>query len=334
MRVPFEDLQDTLRCVLLSLGLESSRASLCAQLFAEGSRDGIASHGLNRFPRFVQMIKAGVIDVHAHPRPISSHGAVERWDGQRGPGNLNAHACMSRAITLAREHGIACVALSNTNHWMRGGAYGWQAADAGFIAICWTNTLPNMPPWGSSEPRLGNNPFVIAVPRPPSHLVLDMSLSQFSYGALESYRRRGELLPVAGGFDESGELTHDPSAIEVSGRALPIGYWKGAGLSIMLDVLAASLSGGRATHQIAPDPLRETALSQVFIAVDVVSLDPGSGPAIAEKIIEDLHAAGGDVRYPGERTLAIRQQSIAIGVEVDASIWNEVQRMRHPVDTQ
>jgi 3-dehydro-L-gulonate 2-dehydrogenase len=84
---------------------------------------------------------------------------------------------------------------------MRGGTYGWQAAEAGVIGICWTNTMPNLPPWGGGEPCLGNNPLVIAVPRKGGHVVLDMAMSQFSYGALESYRSRGEMLPVDGGFD-------------------------------------------------------------------------------------------------------------------------------------
>ena len=328
MRVPFDDLHRTLERVLLSLGFEASRAELCARLFAETSRDGVASHGLNRFPRFVQMIQAGVVDVHAGAQLTSAHGATERWDGRRGPGNLNAHRCMRQAIALAREHGIGCVALANTNHWMRGGTYGWQAADAGAIGICWTNTLPNMPPWGSSQPRLGNNPFVIAVPRPAGHLVLDMSLSQFSFGALESYRRRGEPLPVTGGFDAAGELTRDVAAIESSGRVLPIGYWKGAGLSLMLDIIAAVLSGGRATHEIPPDSLQETALSQVFIAADFTSRDrAGTALSTVEKIVEDLHAAGDDVRYPGERTLAIRERSMTLGVEVDEDIWDKVRRM-------
>jgi 3-dehydro-L-gulonate 2-dehydrogenase len=97
---------------------------------------------------------------------------MERWDGRRGPGNLNAHASMARAIALAREHGVGCVALANTNHWMRGGSYGWQAAEAGVIGICWTNTLANVPPWGASEPRIGNNPLVVAVPRADGHVVL------------------------------------------------------------------------------------------------------------------------------------------------------------------
>ena len=66
---------------------------------------------------------------------------------------------------LGREHGVGCVALGNTNHWMRGGTYGWQAAEAGMIGICWTNTMPNLPPWGGVERVIGNNPLVIAVPR-------------------------------------------------------------------------------------------------------------------------------------------------------------------------
>ena len=169
---------------------------------------------------------------------------------------------MDRTIALAREHGMGCVALANTNHWMRGGSYGWQAADAGMIAMCWTNTLPNLPPWGAADPRVGNNPLVIAVPRADGHVVLDMAMSQFSYGTLASYRMRGELLPMDGGFDASGRLTRVPGDIEASNRPLPIGFWKGSGLALMLDLVAAMLSGGKATHQIGAEPeLRERALA-------------------------------------------------------------------------
>src|SRR5687767_2427526 len=268
MRVSFEELHDTLRRVLLGVGMEERRADLCARLFAEASRDGVASHGLNRFPRFLRTIANGSVDVHATPAKTASAGALERWDGRQGPGNLNARASMARAIELARAHGIGCVALANTNHWMRGGAYGWQAAEAGMIGMCWTNTLANVPPWGSSEPRIGNNPLVIAVPRGDGHIVLDMAMSQFSVGALASYAARGEALPVDGGYDRAGNLTRDPTAIAATGRLLPIGFWKGSGLALMIDLLAAVLSGGRATHEITPDPEAESALSQVFIAID------------------------------------------------------------------
>ena len=74
---------------------------------------------------------------------------MERWDGQRGFGPLNARHAMARAVELAHQFGIGMVALGNNNHWMRGGTYGWQAADAGCIGICWSNTCPNMPAWGA-----------------------------------------------------------------------------------------------------------------------------------------------------------------------------------------
>jgi 3-dehydro-L-gulonate 2-dehydrogenase len=324
--VSYDELQTTLAAILRKLGFAEERAQLSARLFADASRDGVASHGLNRFPRFVRGIRGGLVDPRATPTLLSQFGGLERWDGQRGPGNLNAHQAMQRAIELGREYGIGCVGLGNTNHWMRGGNYGWQAADAGFIGICWTNTMPNLPPWGSSDPRLGNNPIIIAVPRKAGHVVLDMAMSQFSYGALESYRLKKQLLPVPGGFNAEGELTRDPAEIEHSQRALPVGYWKGSGIALMLDMIATMLAGGSATHQIPADSERETALSQVFITIDPSKV--GGAQDIVDKIIDDLHkaTASGDspVRYPGEQVLRIRRENMEHGIPVNTAIWEEV----------
>ena len=176
-------------------------------------------------------------------------------------------------------------------------------------------------------PRLGNNPLVVAVPRPGGHLVLDMAMSQFSFGALESYRRRGEPLPVPGGYDAGGTLTTDAAAIEASGRALPIGYWKGAGLSMVLDLIAALLSAGRATHEIAADPMRETGLSQLFLAID-----PGFGGhaarlEVVSAVVDDLRRTTG-APYPGERALRTREESLRRGVPVDDAVWAEVLALR------
>src|SRR5258708_1033782 len=233
MRIPYQELFDCLLTALVKIGFEGKRAALCARLFTDSSLDGVYSHGVNRFPRFIETIRNGVVDIHAGPQLVTAHGAFERWDGRRGPGNLNAHGCTQRAIALSREHGIGCVALRNTNHWMRGGSYGWQAAAAGVIGICWTNTMPNLPPWGGSEPRLGNNPIVIAVPRQEGHIVLDMAMSQFSYGTLESYHNRGDQLPVIGGFFSEGNIHHDPGAIEASPRPLPLGSCKEPVVALM-----------------------------------------------------------------------------------------------------
>jgi 3-dehydro-L-gulonate 2-dehydrogenase len=302
---------------------------LCARLFTETSRDGVYSHGVSRFPRFVRAIRNGIVDVHASAGVVEHFGALERWNGNRGPGNLNAHHCMERAIELSRKFGIGCVALANTNHWMRGGTYGWQAADAGVIGICWTNTMPNLPPWGGSHPALGNNPLIIAVPRAEGHIVLDMAMSQFSYGALESFRMRGEMLPVPGGFTRDGELTRDPAAIEQSNRPLPIGYWKGSGLALMLDLLAAILSGGKATHQIPADPERESGLSQVFIAIDPASIGAADvANTVAQDTLASLQSSSPaeHVRYPGEQTLKTRKENSHAGIPIASSLWEELQQ--------
>jgi 3-dehydro-L-gulonate 2-dehydrogenase len=332
MRIPYQELFDGLLKALLEIGFEENRAALCARLFTDSSLDGVYSHGVNRFPRFMETIRNGVVDIDAEAKLSATHGALQQWDGMRGPGNLNAHACMERAISLSREHGIGCVALRNTNHWMRGGSYGWQAAEAGVIGICWTNTMPNLPPWGASEPRLGNNPLVIAVPRNEGHIVLDMAMSQFSYGTLESYRNRGEQLPVIGGFDSQGNLTSDPGAIETSRRPLPIGYWKGSGLALMLDMIAAVVSGGHATHQIKADVLQETNLSQAFFAFDLPSIDKDASSAeLVNKIIQFVQtpdpSGASKARYPGQRTLEIRKQNLAEGIPVEADVWEQIKRI-------
>ena len=332
-RLSFEEVQETLAGVLRKLGFSAARAQDCARLFAETTCDGVYTHGINRFPRFVAMVRNGSIDVEAEPRLAAHFGALERWDGRQGPGNLNAQACMDRALALSREHGIGCVSLGNTNHWMRGGTYGWQAADAGLIGICWTNTMPNLPPWGGLDPVIGNNPLVIAVPRAGGHVVLDMAMSQFSYGALESYKKRGEMLPVDGGFDAEGNLTRDPAAIEKTRRLLPVGYWKGSGLSVVLDMVAAMMSLGRATHQVSTDSLFEAGISQVFLAMNPEALGPTPMIArIADEIVASLHGCqpaekGTKIRYPGEKTLRTRAENRKLGLPVDPAVWAQILAM-------
>ena len=332
LRVPYPQLEEAIRSALQPFGFTPERAQRCARLFAETTRDGVYTHGLARFPRFIATIKNGCVQPTAEPSLVSGFGALERWDGNRGPGNLNAFASMGRAVELAKQHGLGVVALANANHWMRGGSYGWQAADQGVFAVCFTNTLPNLPAWGTAIPKLGNNPLVLAVPRSGgAHVVVDMAMSQYSYGTISAYAKRGQQLPFAGGFDEAGQLTTDPAQIAATERALPIGLWKGSGLSLTLDLFAAMLSGGHASHQIPRDPLQESGVSQFFLAIDPTHLaaDAGTLNATAEAVLADLHAAtpidpAHPVRYPGEQTLATRLDNLANGVPVDEDLWRQL----------
>lgn len=329
MRIPFEQLRSEFNRVLLSLGFGAEKARLCATIFAENSRDGVYTHGLNRFPAFVEFVKEGLVKKDTAPALESAFGALEQWNGHLGPGMLNARFCMERAIALALDNGIGCVALKNTNHWMRAGTYGWQAAEAGLIGICFTNTIANLPPWGGIDPRLGNNPLVIAVPRKRGHIVLDMAVSQYSVGKLNQYKSKKQELPLPGGYDSNGNLSTDAAAILQSQRLLPIGFWKGSGLSLMLDLLATILSGGRSTARITESE-RESGVSQVFICIKPNS-DEHAASLIQEIIrytkTSRTEKANGSIYYPGENSLKTREESLRDGVLVDEQVWQTVVKL-------
>ena len=142
MLLSFSDLKNEFNRVLLARGVAAETADACAEMFARTTESGVYSHGVNRFPRFIQQLENGDIIPDALPKRITSLGAIEQWDAQRSIGNLTAKKMMDRAIELASDHGIGLVAVRNANHWMRGGSYGWQAAEKGYIGICWTNSTP------------------------------------------------------------------------------------------------------------------------------------------------------------------------------------------------
>lgn len=331
VNVPFEELRSKFRTILLSVGFSDERATECADVFAVNSLEGIYTHGVNRFPRFVQYVREGFIDPQAVPAFTSGTGSLEQWDGRLGPGPLNAMIATDRAVELAGTHGMGCVALGNTNHWMRGGTYGWRAARKGCVFIGWSNTTANMPAWGATDPKLGNNPMVVAVPYHNEAIVLDTALSQYSFGSLDYHIKKGQPLPVPGGYDANGELTTDPEAIRSSQRILPIGYWKGAGLSLLLDIVVTLLSGGSSVADITRRPA-EAGLSQLFLAIDLKRLpNYPSLNQIIDGIIEDYHGSKSlstkPVLYPGERVVATRSENGAKGIPVLKSVWEEIMAM-------
>ena len=192
--IQYDVLTGTLKKGLEKAGLDAARAEQLAQVFAGNSLEGVYSHGVNRYMRFISEVESGVVDINAQTETVSTFGGIEVRDAHFGIGPINAENAMARAVELSREHGIACVAVRNTNHWLRPGRYGWQAANAGVIGMCWSNTINNMPAWGAEDPRLGNNPIVLAIPREKGSVVVDMAMTQFAFGKLELAKLSGEPL--------------------------------------------------------------------------------------------------------------------------------------------
>ena len=317
--------------ILSRMGFPGAKAEQCADVFTANSIDGVYTHGVNRFPRFVDYIKKGYVRIDAEPVALGGFGTIEQWNGNLGAGILNAIKATDRAMQLARQGGIGLVGVANTNHWMRGGYYGWQAAKQGYVFIGWSNTVANMPAWNALDSRLGNNPLVFALPYEGEAIVLDMAMSQFSFGTLEQAAMRKEELPVIGGFDSEGKESKNPQSIIESKRVMPIGYWKGAGLSLLLDLLAAILSGGLGTHQVSKLE-SEYALSQVFICIDLRKLPNHSSMAsILHNIIQDYKESKPDVNkrisYPGEGVLRRRKKNGETGIPVLKKVWQEIQQL-------
>jgi 3-dehydro-L-gulonate 2-dehydrogenase len=329
LNISAKKMHKTFKNILLKHHFSKKRAEECAIIFTQNSVDGIYTHGINRFPRFVQYIQKGYVIPEAKPTLQHRFGGIEQWHGNLGAGPSNAIFATERAMKLAKKNGIGCVTLAHTNHWMRGGAYGWQAAKAGFTFIGWTNTTANMPAWGATNPKLGNNPLVFATPYGDEALVLDMAMSQYSFGAMELAVLKNEKLSVIGGYDKDGHLTNEPDLILESWRSLPVGFWKGAGLSFLLDVLAALLANGLATHEITQQPA-EMASSQVFIAIDMSKLaNYSSISTTIDAIIQDYKTSipiseQNKISYPSERVLATRHKNSATGIPVLESVWQEV----------
>ena len=329
VHVTYENMRSEFVRILTNSGFTERKADRCAEIFALNSLAGVSSHGVNRFPRFIGNIKKGYVKPDSEPSVIKSVGALEQWNGNLGPGPLNALLATERAMELASQFGVGLVAMGNTNHWMRGGTYGWKAAGKGYAFIAWTNTEANMPAWGAKDFRIGNNPLVFAVPYENEAIVLDFAMSQFSYGKLEMYQLEGKQLPYPGGFDKEGGLTSWPGEIIETRRALPIGYWKGSGLSILLDILAATLSGGLSTSEISQKKA-EYALSQVFIAISLKKLTNYENiESTVRNIIRSVKESdpaepGGEIRYPGENIIKVREENRKNGISVNKSVWKTI----------
>jgi len=149
---------------------------------------------------------------------------------------------------------------------------------------------------------------------------------------MEAMKHDGAKLSYPGGYNKEGDLTTNPGEILESWRVLPVGYWKGAGLALLLDIMATILSGGLSTHQIKSCK-SEYSVSQVFIAIDIKQLY--NFPAIDNsigQIIDDLHKSNPEnpsvkIRYPGENVLQLRNENMQKGILVNRAIWDRLLTM-------
>lgn len=328
--IPYDEARQTLNAILKKAGFSIADADYLAHVFAHNSLEGVSSHGLNRFARFMASVQKGEVQTGAEIERVNAFGGLEVWDAHLCAGPLVASKAMGRACELAKQNGIALVSVRNSNHWQRAGRYAWEAVEKNMMSILFTNTCRNLPAWGAMDAQLGNNPMALGIPRHKGAVVVDLSMSQFAYGRLEIAAQKGEKLPAMGGFDTQGHLTDDPKAILQTRRVLPMGMWKGAALSLVLDMMAAGLSLGRTVHQIGNPSEGEKGLSQTYIAVNYAGLVSESEAQLRfDDAVMALKASLPEdeaipVRYPGENLSQVAKINLENGLPVHESIWQAI----------
>ena len=311
--------------------LNAQDAKRFAEIFAGNSLDGVYSHGMNRYPRYLSDMESGLCDAKVtQAERVSGLGGLEVWDAHFGVGPLIAQQMAERAIELARTHGIACVALRNNSHWLRAGRYGLMMADAGMMGLCMTNTCMNLVAYGAKEPSTGNNPITIAIPRRAGSLVMDMAVSQYAFGKLEIMAQEGGMLDTTCGYDTDGNLTNDPQKIVESGLMTPMALWKGSALSIMIDLMVSMLSLGRTSLAIGTPADGEKGMSQMFVCMNPAAvIDMDKAEAQMEKTIAFLNSLEPKdgvhgVHAPGENLERTRARNRERGIPVTEDTWQKI----------
>ena len=311
--------------------LNAQDAKRFAEIFAGNSLDGVYSHGMNRYPRYLSDMESGLCDAKVtQAERVSGLGGLEVWDAHFGVGPLIAQQMAERAIELARTHGIACVALRNNSHWLRAGRSGLMMADAGMMGLCMTNTCMNLVAYGAKEPSTGNNPITIAIPRRAGSLVMDMAVSQYAFGKLEIMAQEGGMLDTPCGYDTDGNLTNDPQKIVESGLMTPMALWKGSALSIMIDLMVSMLSLGRTSLAIGTPADGEKGMSQMFVCMNPAAvIDMDKAEAQMEKTIAFLNSLEPKdgvhgVHAPGENLEKTRARNRECGIPVTEDTWQKI----------
>lgn len=291
-----------------AMGVNEHSADLIADSLVQADLWGHPSHGVMRVFWYAARLQSGAMDGNAEPSLDGGFGALATMDGKGGPGQVTAHAAMTQAIALSKEHGIGAVTVRNSGHFGTAMYFTRMAAAAGCVGFLSTNASPAMAPWGGTEKRVGNNPWSWSAPagRYPA-MMLDIANTAVARGKLYVARQRRENIPDNWAIDAEGNATTDPEA-GIAGTILPMAGHKGYAVSTIMDVLSGVLSGSRfGTSVVGPYvPDGVSGVGHLALAIDIKASRPlADFEADMERMIEGLKSTPrrpdvDEIRYPGE----------------------------------
>jgi delta1-piperideine-2-carboxylate reductase len=318
MRLDAATLHDLVARALAQAGMSAENAAIVAGVVVAAERDGTVSHGLFRMPGYLATLRSGWVDGHAVPTVTQVAPTLLLADGRNGFAQVALAAARDRLADMARTQGMAALCTGNAHHF----AALWPDiepfAEAGFISLTVINTRSHIVVFGGRRKVLGTNPMAFAFPRgdgPP--VVWDQAASVRSQGEVLRARRAGRTVPPGVGVDTAGQPTQDPAAILDGGALLPFGGHKGAGIALMIEVLAAALTGGRFgfDDRSAAYPGAQTSNAGQFVLLIDPTRTAGSGfSARIETLVATLREAGSD-RLPADARHA-RRLATQDGIEI------------------
>ncbi len=231
------------RALLVAHGVPPQDAATVAQCLVGADLRGVDTHGMMRLPGYLDRLRRGLINPRPALEPQRVTPVAASLDGQDAFGFVVGMRAIEEAMAMARESGVGIVSVRRSTHFGMAASYVLPAIEAGFIALVFSNASPAMPPWGGKDALLGTNPFAAGAPGGTlGPYLLDMSPAVAARGKIRRAERRGEDIPLGYALDKNGRPTTDPTAA-LAGVVLPIGGYKGSGLSMLMDIFGGVISG-------------------------------------------------------------------------------------------
>jgi ureidoglycolate dehydrogenase (NAD+) len=321
-------LRDYAQRLLMAGGFRPECARKTAELLVWANLRGVDSHGVLRIPRYVEMVGLGMINARAVPRVVSEHGAVALVDADLAPGSTGLEMLTQKAAEIARRMGAGICVGRNTTHAGAVGYFAQSLAAKGLVGIVMTASKPLMAYPGAKGEAVSTNPLAIAAPSADSDepIVLDMSTAAVALGKVLAAKGAGQAIPEGWGVDTEGRSTTDPAAVTA---LLPMAGPKGAGLSLMIEVLCSLLAGN---PLIAPSlsGAKPPGFNGLVIAIDPAAFgSPNAFIANESSLAAAIHAlppATGveAVLLPGERGHRLETQRRAAGIALPRGVASEL----------
>lgn len=327
VRIPIGELMELVEAILVRHGMSSDNAAPVAGTCVAAERDGTASHGLFRVPGYIASMKSGYADGRATPVIELDSGACLRVDGRNGYAQPALMLVRRLATDRARELGCCIVTIRDCHHF----AALWPDlelfTEAGLLGFSCVNSMSLMAPWGGRKPFYGTNPIAFAVPgvdgRP---LIFDQATSVSSLGDVQIAALEGRPVPPGAGIDKHGRQTTDAASILDGGALLPYGGHKGSSIAMMVEFLAAGLTGGHYSYEVnasRPAAAPSARTGQFLLLIDPKRTAGDDFAARGQRFLDALRQEG-DVRLPGDRRHERRAEAEANGIPVENRILQQL----------